>query len=288
MGARNDLAELYDLLDTKVTQNAIQSYLFTQKVTWETVPVKAPHFGGLWEAAVRAAKFHLKRVVGDQNLTYDELETVVVQVEACLNSRPLGVMISHPLDGICPLTPGHFLIGRALKAYPMEKVTYNPTPLQRWVHCQKMVQSFWKRWSQEYIQQLQRAVKWHKKDKNFQVGDIVLLTDGNTFVQQWSTAKIVAVYPGADGIVRAVDVQVVKSIVPELYDSKKKMADQIEIKTAIYRRPTHKLAMLLAVDEVPASCQLTDDNMKEAFMAREDVTTSTSQSTQESTAAQQP
>ena len=280
MGARNQLSDLYSLLDEKKTQNEIQSYLFSQKVTWDTIPVRAPHFGGLWEAAVKAAKYHLKRVLGDHRLNYDELETVIIQVEACLNSRPLGAMASHPLDGICPLTPGHFLIGRALKAYPVEKVDFNRTPLQRWVHCQKMIQSFWKRWSQEYLQQLQKAVKWHKKETNFQVGDIVLLTDGNVFLQQWSTARILKTYPGADGAVRAVDVKVVKSYVPEKYDPKIKLADQIIIKTAVYRRPIHKLAMLLAMDEVPECCQLPQDDlptkelMKGSFIAGEDVMSS--------------
>ena len=283
IGARNELAELYSLIDEKETQNAIQSYLFTQKVTWETIPVRAPHFGGLWEAAVKAAKYHLKRVLGHQKLTYDELETVVCQVEACLNSRPLGAMASHPLDGMCPLTPGHFLIGRAIKAYPVRKVDFNPTPLQRWVHCQRIGQTFWKRWNQEYLQQLQRAVKWHKKEKNYQVGDLVMLTDGNVFQCQWTMAKIVAVYPGKDGVVRAVDVQVETAVIPKDYDSKVKLAQQIITKTAVYRRPVHKLAMLLAADEVPESCKIpledlpTKDSMKQAFMAREDVMSSPSQ-----------
>ena len=46
-------------------------------------------------------------------------------------------MASHPLDGMVPLTPGHFLVGRALTAYPTEKIDYNPGPLQRWAHCTK-------------------------------------------------------------------------------------------------------------------------------------------------------
>ena len=168
IGAKNELAELYAILEEKETQNSIQAYLLHQKVNWDTIPVKAPHFGGLWEAAAKAAKFHLKRVLGQQMYTYDELETVVCQVEACLNSRPLGVMASHPLDGMVPLTPGHFLIGRALKAYPVMKIDFKPTTLQRWVHCQKMVQSFWKRWNQEYLQQLQRGRKMAQKREKFQ------------------------------------------------------------------------------------------------------------------------
>ena len=140
-----------------------------------------------------------------------------------------------------------------------------------------------KRWHQEYLQQLQRAVKWHKIEKNYQVGDIVLLTDGSVFQCQWTTAKILAVHPGADGVVRAVDVQVVKSELPAKYDSKTMLAEQIKIKTAVYRRPVHKLAMLLSVDEVPESCKFsledlpTKDDVKQAFMAREDVMSSSSQ-----------
>ena len=261
IGAKNELAELYAILEEKETQNSIQAYLLHQKVNWDTIPVKAPHFGGLWEAAVKAAKFHLKRVLGQQMYTCDELETVVCQVEACLNSRPLGVMASHPLDGMVPLTPGHFLIGRALKAYPVMKIDFKPTTLQRWVHCQKMVQSFWKRWNQEYLQQLQRAVKWHRKERNFKKGDLVLLTDGSALQCQWTNAKIVEIYPGKDGVVRAVDVQVEHKIIPEKCTSKEEFVKQLTTRTAVYRRPVTKLAMLLSVDEIPESCQLPIDDL---------------------------
>ena len=266
MGARHQLSELYDVINKE--ENAIHSYLLDQRVNWDVIPVRAPHFGGLWKAAVKAAKYHLKRLVGNQRLKYDELETVIISVEACLNSRPLGAMTSHPIDGVCPLTPGHFLVGRAMRSYPVTQVDASPTPLQRWLHCQKIVQSFWKRWSGEYLQQLQKAVKWHKAEKNFQIGDIVLLTDGNIFQQQWSTAKIIETYPGEDGAVRAVDVQVVKHQMPTKYDSKLKLAQQMVVKTAIYRRPIHRLAMLLSIDEIPESCQPTEEEMKESFIAR--------------------
>ena len=63
-------------------------------------------------------KFHLKRVVGSQVLTYEELETVSCQVEACLNSRPILATTSHDSDGIFTLTAGHFLILKPPAAYP--------------------------------------------------------------------------------------------------------------------------------------------------------------------------
>ena len=263
VGAKNELYDLYKFLQDKKNQNLIQSYLFSQKVTWHTIPERAPHFGGLWEAAVKAAKHHLKRVVSSQRLTYDELETVVCQAEACMNSRPLGSITSHSPDGLTPLTPGHFLTGRAMRAYPVPKVDFKPTPLQRWVHCQRMGQQFWKRWSQEYLQQLQKAVKWHKKQKNYQVGDIVMLTDGKVYQCQWTMAKVVAVYPGKDGVVRAVDVQVELAIKPTKCNSKAEYLTKLTTRTAIYRRPVHKLAMLLAADEVPEKAETLPEEPEE-------------------------
>ena len=251
LGAKNELAEFYKLLHSKETQNAVHSYVFDYEITWHTIPERAPHFGGLWEAAVKAAKYHLKRIVGQYKFTFEELYTIICKVESYLNSRPLGPITSHKIDGVGPLTPSHFLIGKAARAYPREKITFTPTPLQRWELCQKTAQHFWDRWSKEYLQQLQHAVKWHKKTRNYQVGDLVMLTDGNVYQCQWTMAKIVAVYPGKDNIVRAVDVQVERAVIPKDCKTKAQLAKEIITKTTVYRRSVCKLSMLLAVDEVP-------------------------------------
>ena len=112
-GARNDLSSLYAFLSDAKTTSTISAY----RITWRCIPERAPHFGGLWEAAVKSAKFHLKRVIGTRKLDYEEFSTVAAQVESCLNSRPLTSTTSHPVDEITILTLGHFLIGRALRAY---------------------------------------------------------------------------------------------------------------------------------------------------------------------------
>ena len=88
-----------------------------QGIQWNFAAEHVPHFGGLWEAAVKSLKRHFRRIVGDVRLTFEELATILAQVEACLNSRPL-TPLPQPEDGIEVLTPGHFLIGRPLKAFP--------------------------------------------------------------------------------------------------------------------------------------------------------------------------
>ena len=114
-----------------------------QGIDWSFIPERAPHFGGLWEAAVKSTKKHLSRVVGNVKLTFEELCTVLSQIEACLSSRPLTSLPSDN-DNIQVLTPGHFLIGRPLEALPDSPSSYRPvSTLPRWELCQSMVRHFW-------------------------------------------------------------------------------------------------------------------------------------------------
>ena len=118
VGAKNDLQQLYKFLQSSKTNASISSYLLSQRIDWICIPERAPHFGGLWEAAVKSTKFHLKRIAGTLRFTISELNTITCQIEACLNSRPLSPMDSHTMDGIQVLNPGLFLVGRPLTAYP--------------------------------------------------------------------------------------------------------------------------------------------------------------------------
>ena len=258
VGARNDLQDLYQFMTSTEAQRSIHSFLLTNRISWHTIPERAPHFGGLWEAAVKSAKHHLKRVVGQQRLNFEEFTTISSQVEACLNSRPLGALTSHSPDGVAPLTPGHFLIGRALQAYPETTMTDDPSLYKRWNLCQAIIQHFWRRWSGEYLQQLQKSGKWHKENPNLQVGDLVLMTDGNVFHTQWTVAKVVATYKGKDNLIRAVDVLTETVSRPQSSSNKTLLASQLRTKTSIYRRPISKLALLLSAGTTPTVTRLSD------------------------------
>ncbi|XP_050531544.1 uncharacterized protein LOC126900111 [Daktulosphaira vitifoliae] len=91
-------------------------------VQWKFIPPRAPNFGGLWEAAVKSTKYHLKRVIGLTTLMFEEMTTLLTQIEACLNSRPITELSNDPND-YNALTPAHFLIGESLLLPPEPSIS---------------------------------------------------------------------------------------------------------------------------------------------------------------------
>ncbi|XP_024874028.1 uncharacterized protein LOC112455996 [Temnothorax curvispinosus] len=176
-------------------------------VKWHFNPPAAPHFGGLWEAAVKSTKFHLRRVIGETTLTFEEMSTLLAQVEACLNSRPLQALSDDP-DDISALTPGHFLIGAPLLAVPEPALNdVAGSSLSRWQHLQKMRDHFWSRWSHEYINGMTSRSKWTKPEDAPAVGSLCLVRAESTPPSRWPLARIIRVHPGDDGIVRVATIR---------------------------------------------------------------------------------
>jgi len=115
VGAQRELAELHTVLNDQ--EGKMAHDLATQGIEWHFIPPRAPNFGGLWEAAVRVFKTHYKRVVGTASLTIDEMQTLSIQIEAILNSRPI-IVLSNDSNDLSYLSPGYFLVGDILTGIP--------------------------------------------------------------------------------------------------------------------------------------------------------------------------
>ena len=203
VGAANEIRKL-------VRNPELSDHCNNQGIQWRFTPEHAPHFGGLWEAAVKSFKTHLRRIVGEVKLTYEELTTTLAQIEACLNSRPL-TPLPESSDALEVLTPGHFLIGKPLTALPNPPEVNQPIALlRRWHLCQKLASHFWYRWSHEYLTTLNRLSKWQNPARNLQVGDVVCLRDEPTSPTKWPLARVIEIHPGQDGRVRVVTVRTPK------------------------------------------------------------------------------
>jgi len=110
-------------------------------ISWHFIPPSAPHFGGLWEAGVKNVK-HLRRVLGDHTLSFEEFTTLLCQIEECLNSRPIAPL-SDDVDDFQFLTPGHFLIGSSITVPPEPSIlSLNENRLSRWQLVRHLTERF--------------------------------------------------------------------------------------------------------------------------------------------------
>lgn len=207
IGAKNVLAlnpEESLLEFDRVSRHAVKD-----GTDWKFIPPRAPHQGGIWEAGVKSMKHHLKRVVGETTLTYEEMSTVLAKIEACLNSRPLCSLNDDPND-LAVLTPGHFLIGRPLVVRPeCKSVSKTSGTRDRWRMVQKIQGDFWKAWSNEYLNELQNRQKWILQKRNFKEGDMVWSKEDNLLPAKWPLAKIIKVHPSRDENVRSVTIRII-------------------------------------------------------------------------------
>ena len=141
-GESNQLHEVYNMLQSSSQMARVQDFLATEGCDWKFIPPHGPHLGGLWEAAVKSMKYHLQRTLGFHIATYEELCTLVAEVEACLNSRPFCAL-SDDLFNPTNLSPGHFLIGEPLTQLPAADYTdVKCNRLSRWQIYQQQLQQF--------------------------------------------------------------------------------------------------------------------------------------------------
>ncbi|XP_077292805.1 uncharacterized protein LOC143915858 [Arctopsyche grandis] len=205
---------LTKLLASTAHKQSLHSFCSEKGMNWRFIPPRAPHFGGLWEAAVKSMKRHLKRVMGSTTVTYESLNTLITQIEAVLNSRPLTPLSSDPSD-LIPLTPGHFLVGGPLIALPQEDLVDQPLArVSTYKHLQQMLQHFWKRWAREYVTLLQQRHKSGSRESpNLQPGDMVIVAEENAPPLEWPMGRILAVHPGHDGVVRVITIRTVKGVI---------------------------------------------------------------------------
>ncbi|GFW38313.1 integrase catalytic domain-containing protein [Trichonephila clavipes] len=82
----------------------LANYFASEAIQWKFIPPRSPNFGGLWEAGVKLFKHHLYRTLVNSKITFEEFETIIIQIEGILNSRPL-VPLSDNINEYEVLTP---------------------------------------------------------------------------------------------------------------------------------------------------------------------------------------
>ena len=228
VGAERELrAEL-----KKWNQSTIQNACLQKGITWIFNPPAGSHFGGVWERQVRTVRKILNSVIREQVLTDESLSTLMCEVEAIVNGRPL-TKVTEDLQDVEALTPNHLLL---MKGKPVLPPTLTDSKdhyvKRRWRQVQYLSDIFWRRWIREYLPLLQERQKWNQLRPNVKEGDVVLLMDNSQPRGSWPMGRITKTMPDDQGQVRSI---------------------QVKTKTGVYIRPISKVIMLLECDDAPAN-----------------------------------
>ena len=194
----------------------VQKFFHGIGIEWRFNVPRAPWWGGLFERLVRSTKRCLRKVLGRSKFSYEELLTILAEIEMVLNSRPLTYVTTDDSDE--PLTPSHLLVGRRQMNFPDHLVVNHKVDSEgedsqlsaRLKHLNRSLDAFWRRWRREYLLELREAHHHHRSSGKPQIaeGDVVVVYTEDQPRSCWSLGRIERLITGADGQTRAATVRV--------------------------------------------------------------------------------
>lgn len=208
IGAERELRESLNALN----QDKIQTAMLQKGIKWYFNPPAGSHHGGVWERLILMVRNVLHSVLSQQVLDAEGLQTLICEVEAILNDRPITKLSEDPMD-LEALTPNHLLLLKTKPILPPGLfVKEDLYQRRRWRQVQYMADLFWKRWTQEYLPLIQERQRWSKVKRNFAPGNIVVVVDATAPRGSWLMGRILETKADAQGLVRTVRLQTKNNI----------------------------------------------------------------------------
>lgn len=193
-------------LNCIITRSPTKEFIEDNNITWLFYLEKSPWWGGFIERMVGSVKRVLKKVLYRTFLSYDEMTTLLKQIESIINSRPITQMFNDDIEE--PLTPSHLLIGKRSTQLPTATL-YVDDSEERNRYREQIVASFEKRWKKEYLSELQDYHIRNQSSKDVdvvpQIGEVVIMKE-NKPRSSWNLCKVTNIFKGKDGKVRSVEV----------------------------------------------------------------------------------
>ncbi|GFY05637.1 integrase catalytic domain-containing protein [Trichonephila clavipes] len=157
--AERELAHFANILKDSEFQN----FVADKGIHWKFIVERAPWWGGFYERLVKTIKDPLRKILGRALLTFEELSTILSEVEVIVNHRPLTYVENDPGEPE-PLTPAHFLeLGYGDSKYPIhfieliDATTAKESYKKRKTYRTLLLKQLWRRWKEQYLLQLKTA-----------------------------------------------------------------------------------------------------------------------------------
>ena len=200
----------------------------------------APWQNGCSEALIKTVKRLMNLSIGNNTLTFSELQSVLFQIANLINERPIGIKPGCNLDMGTYLSPNDLLLGRTSNKVAWGSWDHSPNHRKRLEFMQSIVSSFWKKWMRDYFPTLLVREKWHVDRRNLKVNDIVLVQDSNVVRGTWKLAQVVTAEVGRDGKVRDVAIR---------YKPQRPGIEYKGQSDIVTKRSAHRLVVLLPAEE---------------------------------------
>ncbi|VDP19783.1 unnamed protein product [Heligmosomoides polygyrus] len=196
-----------------------------REIKWDHITPYAPWQGGFYERLIKSIKHAIyKALRGGKQHSFDDFHTIITEVEACLNSRPLTYQGSMP-EEMSSVRPIDFLQKDITLLLPNITVeeddndpSYRPPEELRQIKYRQQVidaltsswqktERFWKIWQEQYLTSLREVHKKFTTNRRLghnipTVGDVVLVSDPVLPRNEWKLARITNTKQGADGGIR--------------------------------------------------------------------------------------
>eukprot|EP00795_Rhopilema_esculentum_P015986 gene15986-7318_t len=251
-------------LQAMLKSTEVRTYCNSRRIKWYFNLAKAPWCGGFYERLIRGFKSCLKKCIGQARLTYDELTTVVTEIEATFNPRPLTYLYENELEEA--LTPSHLLVGRRLLSLletPQEDDDdggygeQEDVARRRQRYLNTVLDNYWRRWKREYLVDLREYHRLEIKKSHvpeISEGDIVSIEDENRKNRAtWKLGKVEAVKKGQDEVIQGARVRLangnfidrpIQKLYPIEVNQRRTVTEVEEVDHKTDERPKRKAAMI--------------------------------------------
>ena len=188
----------------------IQSDMFNAScpIEWRFSTETAPWTNGCTERLVGIFKRQLMIVLQKHTLTLRNVDTIVQEITASVNDRPLGAMEENREE--LQITPNMLIKGR--NSYPLQtkstdQMSHIPA-LKMWLSRKKLMNQFWSKWQKDYLTTLSIDKKWSKDERTvIKPGDVVILKPETLEKGQWRLARVMDIHKNLDGVVTTASVK---------------------------------------------------------------------------------
>lgn len=259
IGAKPVLEDLHKFLERQDgVKLEIEAAKNGTEWSWKIHPADSPHRNGAAEAAVRLVKRALQNLGCNGGMSWGEFQTFLYTATNLVNERPIDARTQSREDCVEYISPNSLLLGRTGNRGDQGSFEFEGYPYKRLRIIQEEVNKFWRSWCQLAGPNLFVRNKWHTKERNIAVGDVVWLADQNALRGQYKMARVVSINADKKGTVRDVMVRVFPSypvsiVKPNQAETAKnvkpakKLGDKIP--ATILHRDVRRLVALIPIEE---------------------------------------